>query len=125
MARKPSPTLTDGELKLMDVLWDKGAATVADVVAALSKRRAAAYSTVLTMMRILEQKGYVRHEQRGRAFVYRPVVDRGKVRRNAIRYLMSRLFQNSPELLLVNVLANEKLTTEELERLKKMIGESE
>jgi len=69
MSRRKSATLTDGELRLMNVLWDKARATVRDVVAALPSPRRPAYSTVLTMLRILEEKGYARHEKRGRAFV--------------------------------------------------------
>lgn len=125
MARKKSPTLTDAELRLMEVLWEKGPATVGEVAGALPKRLSLAYSTVLTTLRILEQKGYVRHGRRGRAFVYRPVVDRGAVRRSAIRYVLSRFFQDSPELLVVNILEHEKLDAAELERLRKMIEESE
>jgi predicted transcriptional regulator len=125
VARKKSPTLTDAELRLMEVLWDKGAATVGEVIEALPKRPALAYNTVLTTLRILEQKGYVRHGRRGRAFVYRAAVGRDQARRSAIRYVLSRFFENSPELLLVNVLENEKLDPEDLARLRKMIEESE
>ena len=109
----------------MEVLWEKGPATVGEVAGALPKRPSLAYSTVLTTLRILEQKGYVRHGRRGRAFVYRPVVDRGAVRRSAIRFVLSRFFQDSPELLVVNILEHEKLDAAELERLRKMIEESE
>ena len=125
MARKKSSTLTDAELRLMEVLWEKGAATVGEVVEALPKRSPLAYSTVLTTLRILEQKGYARHGRRGRAFVYRPLIDRKQARRSAIRYVLSRFFQNSPELLLVNILEDEKLDASDLERLRKMIEESE
>jgi predicted transcriptional regulator len=125
MARKKSPTLTDAELRLMDILWDKGASTVGEVVRALPKRRSLAYSTVLTTLRILEQKGYVRHGQRGRAFVYRSAVDRSQARRGAIRFVLSRFFQNDPGLLLVNILENEKLDAKELTRLQEMLERGE
>jgi predicted transcriptional regulator len=125
MARKKSPTLTDAELRLMDILWEKGTATVGEVVEALSGDRSLAYSTVLTTLRILEQKGYVRHGLRGRAFVYRPAIDRSQARRGAIRYVLSRFFQNDPGLLLVNVLENEKLSPEELTRLRLMVQKDE
>ena len=125
MARKKSPTLTDAELRLMDVLWEKGAATVGEVAGALPKHPQLAYSTVLTTLRILEQKGYVRHGRRGRAFVYRPVIDRGEVRRGAVRYILSRFFQDDPALLLVNILEHEKLDPEELRRLREMIEEGD
>jgi len=125
VARKKSPTLTDAELRLMEVLWEKETATVGEVIEALPKRPSLAYNTVLTTLRILEQKGYVKHGRRGRAFVYRPSIGRDQARRSAIRYVLSRFFENSPELLLVNVLENEKLDPEDLARLRKMIEESE
>ena len=80
MARPKSPTLTEAELRLMDVLWKKEAATVSDVVAALPGKEPLAYSTVLTTLRILERKGYLSHEKEGRAYVYQPVVGREEAR---------------------------------------------
>jgi predicted transcriptional regulator len=109
----------------MDVLWEKGAATVGDVVEALPETASLAYSTVLTTLRILEQKGYVRHSKEGRAFVYHPLVDRGEARRNILQYVLNRFFDNSPELLVLNVLKEEKIDAGEMKRLKKMIEESE
>lgn len=124
MPRKTSPVLTDAELRIMDVLWDVGEATVADTVKALAKRKALAYNSVLTTMRILEKKGYVAHRQEGRAFVYRPVVDRQAVRRSTIKHLLSRLFDDSPELLVLNVLETEGVDMTEVERLKQLLDES-
>ena len=124
MPRKRSPTLTDAELRLMEILWDRGSATVSDVVDALPEQQALAYSTVLTTLRILEQKGYIEHEKEGRAFVYRPIVDRGQASHSAVRFVLSRFFDNSPELLLLNVLENEEIDPEELDRLKKLVEES-
>ena len=124
MPRRRSPTLTDAELRLMEILWEKGTATVNDVVEALPRTRALAYSTVLTTLRILERKGYVGHEKQGRAFVYHPVVDRNQASRNAVNYIVSRFFDNSPELLVLNVLENERIDPAELERLKKLVEES-
>jgi BlaI family transcriptional regulator, penicillinase repressor len=120
MPRRPSPTLTDAEARLMTVLWDKQRATVAEVVAALGKR-AVSYSTVQTLLRILETKGYVAHEKAGRAFVYRPVVDQKQARRRALSHLVSRLFNNSPSLLVTNVLEDERIDPAEIERLKKLL----
>lgn len=125
MARRRSPTLTDAELRLMDILWEKGASTVSDVVEALPRRLPLAYSTVLTTLRILERKGYVTHEKHGRAFVYHPVVGRKEASRKAVRHLLSRFFDNSPELLVLNVLENEEIDSAELKRLKKMVEESQ
>ena len=76
MPRKTSPTLTEAELRLMNVLWKRGESTVAEVVKALPKRLSLAYSSVLTTLRILERKGFVSHKKQGRAFVYHPVVER-------------------------------------------------
>jgi len=122
--RKKSPTLTEAELRLMEILWARGEATVADTVGAIPKREALAYSTVLTTMRILEQKGYVTHRQEGRAFVYRPVVDRGEARRSAVKHLLSRFFDDSPELLMLNIIEQERLDMAELERLRKLVDAS-
>lgn len=123
MARRRSPTLTDAELRLMEVLWNNGASTVTDVVETLAGM--SAYSTVLTTLRILEQKGYIRHEKVGRAFVYHPVVRRDDARRSAIRYLMSRFFDDSPEMLVLNLIKNKELDTHELDRIKKMVQDAE
>ncbi len=126
MARKRSQTLTEAELRLMQILWDKGPATVGEVTAALPKKKAAlAYNTVLTTLRILEQKGFVRHTEAGRAFVYRPVVDRAQARRSAIHHLVSRFFDDSPGRLALSLIENEKLDPEELKRLKNLIERSE
>ena len=124
MARRKSETLTEVELELMDVLWDKGQATVTDIVEALPEERLA-YSSVLTMMRILEQKGYVAHEKEGRAFIYRPIVDRRQAQQSVIGYLLKRFFDNSPEQLVVNLLEHEEVGPREVKRLKKMIGETQ
>ena len=121
MARRTSPTLTDGEARLMTVLWEKERASVADVVTALGRKKPVNYSTVQTMLRILETKGYVNHEKEGRAFIYRPVIDQRQARRRALSHLVSRLFNNSPGLLVLNVLEGEQLDPQELERLKKLL----
>jgi len=121
MARKQSPTLTEAELPIMDILWQKGFAVVTDVVAGLANS-AVAYNTVLTTLRILERKGYVRHTKEGRAFVYHPVVERGEASRKAVRNLVKRFFQDSPELLILNVLEDEQLAESELDRLKRLIS---
>ena len=124
MARKKSPHLTDAELRLMDVIWDRGSATVSEVTAALTKEPELAYNTVLTTLRILEEKGYLRHTKRedARAFVYRAVVGRNEAGRNAVRHLVSRFFRNSPELLVLNLLEDEELSEKELSRIRKMVA---
>lgn len=105
----------------MGVLWQKQQATVAEVVAAVKARKSPTYSTVQTMLRVLESKGYVTHEKSGRAFVYRPLIDQRQARRNALSHLASRLFDGSPSLLVLNVLEDEQIDPVELERLKKLI----
>ena len=123
MARRKSPTLTEVELELMDVLWTKGSATVGEIVEALPEERLA-YSSVLTMMRILEQKGYVTLEKESRAFIYRPLVDRQQAQKNVLGYLLKRFFNNSPELLVVNLLEHEEVGSDEIKRLKRLIEKS-
>lgn len=124
MARTPSAALTDGEARVIAVLWRAPHATVAEVVASLRERYALTYSTVQTILRILEQKGYVAHEKVGRAFVYRAVVDEGQARRRAIRHLIGRLFEGSPSLLVSNVLDDEEIDPRELEQLKRLIEQA-
>ncbi|MCP5110041.1 MAG: BlaI/MecI/CopY family transcriptional regulator [bacterium] len=125
MPRRKSPTLTEAELRLMEVLWEHGPATVNDVVRRMAKRRRLAYSSVLTTMRILEQKGYVTHAKRGRAFVYEPLIGRSEAQTSAVRYVLSRFFENSPEALVLNVLENEQLDARELKKLRRMVQEEE
>ena len=125
MARKKSVILTDGELRLMQILWDQGRASVSEVVEALPSRRLPAYNTVLTLLRILEQKGYAGHEKQGRAFIYYPVINRNQARRSAIRRLVSQLFDDSPALLVVNILEHDQVKAQELTQLRKLLEESQ
>jgi len=108
----------------MAVLWAKRRATVAEVQAALKGRHKVTYSTVQTILRILEAKGFVVHEKAGRAFIYRPVLDERQARRRALRHMLTRLFDNSPSLLVLNVLEDERMSPEELERLKQLIRDA-
>jgi predicted transcriptional regulator len=124
MARKRSPTLTDAESRIMAVLWQRETATVGDVVSALTHERAVTYSTVQTILRILETKGYVTHEKVARAFVYRPAVDERQARQRALKHLVARLFNGSPSLLILNVLEDEAIDRTELKRLKKLIRDA-
>lgn len=124
MARRRSVTLTDGETRLMHVLWDRGAASVAEVVKGVSGKHRPSYTAVQTLLRILETKGYVVHEKVGRRFVYRPLVARSEARRHALRHLLTRLFDNSPSLLVLNVLEDETIDPAELEQLRRAIEHS-
>jgi predicted transcriptional regulator len=125
LPRKKSLNLTEAELRLMDVLWEKGAATVGEVAAALTGEPDLAYNTVLTTFRILEQKGHVRHTKpsEGRAFVYRAVVGRKQASQNALRHLVRRFFANSPELLVLNLLDDGDLSQRELQNIRKLLAE--
>ena len=127
MARKKSLNLTEGEIRLMDVVWEKGPVTVADVAEALPKELGLAYNTVLTTMRILEEKGYLSHTrtEEGRAFRYSAVVGREEAGRKAVRYLVSRFFRNSPELLVLNLLEDEDLSAKELRQIRALIAKEE
>jgi predicted transcriptional regulator len=125
VARKKSPHLTDAELRLMEVLWEKGPATVSAVVASLPAYPAPAYSTVLTTLRILENKGYLRHTQEGRAFLYHALVGRDEARLSAVRHLVRRFFAGSPELLVLNLIQGKQIDPAELERLRQRIEEVE
>ena len=124
MARKKSTTLTEAELRLMEVLWQKRRATVADVTEALPPPPIA-YNTVLTTMRILEQKGYVSHEEEGRAYVYEPLVEREEAAQSAVGLLLNRFFGNKSAELALRLIENERPGEEELQRLKSLIEQYE
>jgi BlaI family transcriptional regulator, penicillinase repressor len=121
MARKQSAALTDAEATVMAVVWRLGRASVGDVVAAMNETRAVTYSTVQTVLRILETKGYVTHDKVARAFIYQPVVDERQARRRALRHLVNRLFEGSPSLLVLNVLEDEDIDPAEREQLRRLI----
>ncbi len=125
MARKKSSTLTEAEVRLMNVLWARGASSVNDVLDALPDEPPLAYNTVLTTLRILEEKGYVKHKKDGRAFHYAPSVPREQAQQSALRLLLNRFFEGSAEQLVLNILKHEKLDTGELKRLRRMIEEAE
>ena len=124
MPRPKSPTMTDGELRLMRVLWEQGQATVGEVVDALNTRPKPAYNTVLTLLRIMEKKGYVSHRKDGRAFTFMPMVDRANASRSALRTLVDRFFEGSPRLLMLNLLEDGQLSPEALKQLKERIEEA-
>ena len=123
MGRKKPQHLTEAELRLMNVLWQKGRATVSNVAAALPAEIDLAYNTVLTTLRILEAKGYVRHTKAkdGRAFVYSPVVGRVEATRNAVRQLLGRFFGDSPGALVLNLLEEETLGDTEVKKIRELL----
>jgi BlaI family transcriptional regulator, penicillinase repressor len=124
MPPKRSPALTDAEARVMAVLWQMETATVGDVVGTMTRKQPVSYSTVQTILRILEDKGYVAHDKVARAFIYRPIVDERQARRRALRHLAGRLFDGSPSLLVMNVLDDEDMDPDELKRLKKLIEDA-
>jgi BlaI family penicillinase repressor len=107
----------------MRVLWEQGESTVNDVVEALNSRPKPAYNSVLTLLRILEKKGYLTHRKDGRAFIFRPEIGRVEASRSALKTLVNRFFEGSPRLLLLNLLEDEQLPLDALEQLKARIGE--
>ena len=124
MALSKSATLTEAELRIMNVLWERHSATVHEVLEAIPSRPALAYNSVLTIIRILEKKGYVKHEKDKRAHVYLPLVDRKDATRFEVRHLVSRFFGNSNEQLVLNVLEETSIDAEELDRLRQLLERS-
>jgi BlaI family transcriptional regulator, penicillinase repressor len=124
LARNKSATLTEAELRIMNVLWEKGSATVHEVLQGLPAKPALAYNSVLTIIRILETKGYVQHVKDKRAHVYTAKVDRKDATRFEIGHLVSRFFGNSHEMLVLNILEEKSIDPEELERLRQLLERS-
>lgn len=123
MPRPRSSGLTDAELQVMNVLWSRGRASVNDVIDGLERRRKPAYNTVLTILRILERKGYVVHEKKGRAFAFIPLIDRGRERRRALSQVLSRFFDNSPLQLVSDLLGHERIDADELRRVRELVDD--
>src|SRR5580700_1529200 len=121
MPRKKSAVLTDHELRLMEVLWREGRATVAQVVGGLAPPPLT-YSTVLTTLRTLEQKGHIAHEEDGRAFVYRPLIGRTDAAKSAMRYLLGRFFGDSPGALAVTLLNDTHLSDDDLSKIRRILS---
>ncbi|HYZ17409.1 MAG TPA: BlaI/MecI/CopY family transcriptional regulator [Candidatus Acidoferrum sp.] len=124
MARRPSPTLTEAEYRLMNILWDLGDGTVAEIHARLEDRPIA-YTTVLSTLTILERKGYVGHTTRGKANVYEPRVGRADARRSVIENILATFFDGSPRTLMLNLLETERLDPEEERRLRELLEAEE
>ncbi len=123
--RPRSTTLTPQELEIMKVVWQRGQATVRDVYETLLERRKVAYTTVLTMMKILEGKGYLAKDQDERAHVYRPTRPEQAVVRGMVREFVDRVFNGSAQPLLLHLVRDKRLSERELEELKRLLKESE
>ncbi len=113
--------LTDREAEFMEVLWERGPSTVAEVREHLKDNPA--YTTVLTILRNLEGKGYVGPSKDGRAHRYAPLVDRNVARKSALRDLSQKLFKGSPELLLTHLVSSEKLSDAQIARIQQLLDE--
>jgi len=124
LARTKSATLTEAELRIMNVLWEKGSGTVHDVLQALPENPTLAYNSVLTIIRILETKGYLKHVKDNRAHVFMPKIDRKDATRFEVSHLVSRFFGNSHEKLLLNILEEQSIDPEELARLRQLLEKS-
>ena len=120
MARKKSPTLTEGELRIMEALWRLGRGSVAEVSEAMPPPPVA-YNTVLTTLRILEQKGHVAHEEAGRAYIYYPLIAREAAAQSAVKQVVSKFFGNNAGALALRLIENERPTDDELARLRSLI----
>jgi BlaI family transcriptional regulator, penicillinase repressor len=120
MPRKKALVLTDHELRLMEVLWTMERATVSEVTAALPAPPLA-YNTVLSTMRTLEQKGYVAHEETGRAFTYLPVVERNDAAKSAVAHVLARFFQNSPNALAAALLDDVPLREADRKQIRELL----
>jgi predicted transcriptional regulator len=120
---RQSGTLTEAELRIMNVLWGKGSGTVQQVLDSMSQEPALAYNSVLTTIRVLERKGYLKHLKDGRAHIYIPLVGQQEATRSEIRHLVSRFFKNSHEQLVLNLLEDQGIGAEEVGRLREMLIE--
>ncbi|HEX5663258.1 BlaI/MecI/CopY family transcriptional regulator [Lysobacter sp. M15] len=121
MARPPSPTLTDSERAILEVLWKKKEASVREVADELSKKKPVAYTTVLTMFKILGRKGLVSHRTEGRAFIYSPAISRNEARTHALENLLKQFFNGSPNVLAQHLLSEHDMDLAELKALQEKI----
>lgn len=121
MPPRRSETLTEAELRVMNVLWNRGPGTVQQVLEHLPEKLDLAYNSVLTTIRVLESKGYLKHTKDGRAHVYKPLIAREEASRSEVRHLVSRFFGNSHELLLLNLLEAQNIDSSELKKLREML----
>lgn len=121
MARPVSPTLTDSERAILEVLWKKKEASVREVADELSKKKPVAYTTVLTMFKILDKKGLVSHRTEGRAFIYSAAISRSDARRQALENLMKQFFNGSPNVLAQHLISEHDMDPEELKALQEKV----
>jgi predicted transcriptional regulator len=123
--RPKHPTLTPQELEIMKVVWERDIATVRDVYEALLENRRIAYTTVMTMMKILETKGYLRKTRQDRAFLYRPTRPKSQVVGGMLREFVDRVFNGAAEPLVVQLVKEKRLNEKDLQKIIRLIEESE
>ena len=121
--KSDKPVLTDQELEIMKIVWMRGSATVRDVYEELLKRRKIAYTTVMTMMGILEQKGHLKKDADERAYVYTPAQPQREVVGNMVHDFLKRVFNGSAKPLLIQLVEDKKLTPGELDEIRKLLKE--
>lgn len=122
MARPTSTAPTESEQAILEILWRRKEASVREVADELCKTKPVAYTTVLTIFKILTKKGYVRHRTEGRAFIYRPALSRQQVRRNALKQMLAQFFGGSPRALAEHLLNERDLDLVELETLQRKVA---
>ncbi len=122
--RRPSTTLTTAELEIMHVVWGLGRATVRDVYEALRERRQVAYTSVMTVMKILEQKGYLKKKQEDRAYLYRSARPRAQVLGIMVRDFVDRVFQGAAKPLLVHLVEDRRLSPQDLAEIRRLLRKS-
>jgi BlaI family penicillinase repressor len=122
---RQSGTLTEAELRIMNVLWGKGSGTVQQVLDSITEKPVLAYNSVLTTIRVLEKKGYLKHLKDGRAHVYTPVVGKQEATRSEIRHLVGRFFKNSHQQLVLNLLEDQGIDSQEFARLRAMLVQND
>ncbi|WP_313347933.1 BlaI/MecI/CopY family transcriptional regulator [Stenotrophomonas sp.] len=124
MARPPSPTLTDSERRILEVLWKKKEASVREVADELSRKKPVAYTTVLTMFKVLDKKGLVTHRSEGRAFIYSAAISRGEARKQALENLLKSFFNDSPNVLAQHLIDEHAIDADELQALQKRVEDA-
>jgi BlaI family penicillinase repressor len=123
--RRPSTILTGAELEIMHVVWNRKHATVRDVYEALRERRKVAYTSVMTVMKILEQKGYLKKNQQERAYVYHPAQPRSEVLGVMVRDFVDRVFQGAAKPLLVHLVEDRHLSQNDLTEIRRLMEKSQ
>jgi BlaI family penicillinase repressor len=121
MARPASPTLTNSERAILEILWARKEASVREVADELSKKKPVAYTTVLTMFKVLERKGLVTYRTEGRAFVYSAAISRSDARKQALENLIGQFFGGSPDVLAQHLISEHDLDLAELQALQDQV----